>query len=172
MPVLPFRSTSVPPWGIPPLQTCMGCHQYVKTYSPEVQKIHQAWCGKPKCDVAKDAYGTWQQDEAAQPVPWQKVHDVPDYVHFAHNRHVNAGVQCTECHGQVKLQGQYELVAIPNDANARTYRKVDEVMVRESTLQMGWCLNCHAAHPSIDENYGDQANLRRAELKDCWTCHK
>jgi hypothetical protein len=39
-------------------------------------------------------------------------------------------------------------------------------------MQMGWCLDCHASHPSIDKNYGDKANLRRAELKDCWTCHK
>jgi hypothetical protein len=46
------------------------------------------------------------------------------------------------------------------------------VMVRETTLQMGWCLECHENHPSIDENYGTAATLRRAELKDCWTCHK
>lgn len=158
--------------GVPPLQTCMGCHQYVKTYSPEVQKIHQYWCGEPKCSIEKDEFGLWREPESAQPPPWQKVHDIPDYVHFAHKRHVNAGVQCTECHGQVKLQGKYETVPIPGDVASRTYRKVDDVMVREATLQMGWCLNCHAAHPSIDENYGEKADLRRAELKDCWTCHK
>jgi hypothetical protein len=49
---------------------------------------------------------------------------------------------------------------------------VDQVMVREASLQMGWCLACHADHPSIDKNYGDGASLRRAELKDCGTCHK
>jgi predicted CXXCH cytochrome family protein len=37
---------------------------------------------------------------------------------------------------------------------------------------MGWCLDCHAQHESIDENYGVNAELRRAELKDCYTCHK
>jgi hypothetical protein len=37
---------------------------------------------------------------------------------------------------------------------------------------MGWCLDCHAQHESIDTNYGDKAELRRAELKDCYTCHK
>ena len=34
------------------------------------------------------------------------------------------------------------------------------------------CLDCHASHPTIDENYGEKSDLRRAELKDCWTCHK
>ena len=43
---------------------------------------------------------------------------------------------------------------------------------RVATLKMGWCLYCHAQHESIDENYGTKAELRRAELKDCWTCHK
>ncbi len=159
--------------GVPPLQTCMGCHAHVKTYSPEVQKIHQHWCGKPSCTVAKDEFGRPKAEEGvSEPVEWQKVHDLPDYVHFAHNRHVKAGVECTECHGQVKLQGQYEVVPIQGDPKARTYRKVTDVMVREATLQMGWCLTCHESHPSVDENYGDQADLRRAELKDCWTCHK
>ena len=27
-------------------------------------------------------------------------------------------------------------------------------------------------HESIDKNYGVNAELRRAELKDCYTCHK
>ncbi len=158
--------------GVPPLQVCMGCHAHVKTYSPEVQKIHQYWCGQPKCTVEEDALGQPIRNAAAQPPPWQKVHDLPDYVVFSHKRHVGAGVDCTECHGQVKLQGQYVEVPIPGDAEGRTYRQVDEVMIRESTLQMGWCLDCHKSHPSIDENYGELANLRRAELKDCWTCHK
>jgi hypothetical protein len=39
-------------------------------------------------------------------------------------------------------------------------------------LKMGWCLDCHATHPNIDENYGAKAELRRSELKDCYTCHK
>jgi hypothetical protein len=160
--------------GVPPLQTCMGCHSYVRTDSPEVQKIHQAWCGKPKCDVplAEDKYGQPIPDPAAEPLQWNKVHDLPDYVYFAHMRHIRAGLDCTECHGQVQLQGGYELVPIPGGPEGAVYRKVDRVMVRESTLQMGWCIDCHATHPSVDANYGDGALQRRAELKDCWTCHK
>lgn len=158
--------------GVPPLQTCMGCHSQVKTYSPEVQKIHEHWCGEPSCTVEKDAFGLPVPGEAAEPIQWKKVHDLPDYVHFSHKRHVRGGVDCTECHGQVKLQGEYEIVPIAGDPKARTYRKVEDVMIREASLQMGWCLGCHQHHPSIDENYGDQADLRRAELKDCWTCHK
>ena len=150
----------------------MGCHAYEKLESPEVQTIHQAWCGQPKCAPKEDAFGQLLPEPNAQPVPWNKVHDLPDYVQFNHQRHIKGGVNCTECHGQVKLQGQYTLEPIPGDPEGRKYRKVAEVMVRETSLQMGWCLDCHASHPSIDQNYGEAATLRRAELKDCWTCHK
>lgn len=129
--------------GPPPVEMCMGCHQHVFTESAEIQKLTAYW-------------------ERGEPIPWQKVHDLPDYVYFSHKRHVRAGVDCTECHGQVPLMGRW-----PDGDPSRA-----EVMVREATLQMGWCLDCHAEHPSIDENYGEAADARRAELKDCWTCHK
>jgi hypothetical protein len=110
---------------------------------------------------------------ASEPIAWKKVHDLPDYVHFTHKRHVQAGVDCTECHGQVGLQGQVSTWS-EDDGHGSTKQVtgIRNVMVRETSLQMGWCLDCHATHPSIDENYGEQSHLRRAELKDCWTCHK
>ena len=119
--------------GVPPTQLCMGCHNMVPTE------------GRPELDKLKDYYAK------GEPIPWVKVHDLPDFVTFNHKRHVLGGVQCQECHGQVQEMG---------------------VAQRVSSLQMGWCLDCHAQHESIDENYKDKAELRRAELKDCYTCHK
>jgi len=162
--------------GVPPLQTCMNCHQHVKTDSPEVLKIHEHYCDEPPCIVTPGDHGPIVPDEA-RPIAWNKVHDLPDYVNFAHNRHVRAGVECTECHGQVSMQGRPEMVpVVTQDENwvfhTAYEEKVTTVMARETNMQMGWCLDCHAAHPSIDTNYGSYADLRRAELKDCWTCHK
>jgi hypothetical protein len=167
--------------GAPPVQVCMGCHTYVRTDSPEVQKIHQAWCGKPNCvpgdGVIEDTFGQLVPNPESKPLAWNKVHDLPDYVIFNHARHIKAGASCTECHGQVQLQGAYTLEEIPKAPGAAAgeptfYRKVDAVMIREASLQMGWCVDCHAHHPSVDTNYGPAAGERRAELKDCWTCHK
>jgi len=152
--------------GVPPVQTCMNCHKYVKTDLPEVQKIHQYYCGKDKC-------GPTDTGADGTPIPWNKVHDLPDYVNFAHNRHIQAGLDCRECHGQIQLQGAKVPTMVTDAAGVTTEQMVvQDVMIRETPLQMGWCLNCHATHPSIDANYGDKADLRRAELKDCWTCHK
>ena len=119
--------------GVPPTQVCMGCHKLVSTE------------GRPELDKLK------KYAEDGTPIPWVRVHDLPDFVYFSHKRHVTAGVVCNECHGAVEEM------------------TVDQ---RVATLKMGWCLDCHAQHESIDTNYRDKAELRRAELKDCWTCHK
>lgn len=140
--------------GVPSGATCMNCHRYVKKDSPEILKVAEYYA-------------------KGEPVPWRKVHDIPDFVHFEHKRHVQGGVECTECHGQMGLQGQTTTWSVKDeDGKVSSQTGVRWPVVRETTLQMGWCLDCHATHPSIDKNYGEMANLRRAELKDCWTCHK
>ncbi len=140
--------------GVPPVQTCANCHASVAKVKDSVEIVKvMDYCGwDPKTSRCTNT----------ETIPWQKVHDLPDYVRFSHKRHVRAGLNCTECHGQVALM----------EGTRQADDTVTDTMTREATLQMGWCLDCHATHPSIDENYGDQSDLRRAELKDCWTCHK
>jgi|NOAtaT_7_FD_contig_51_3782300_length_911_multi_6_in_0_out_0_1 hypothetical protein len=125
--------------GVPTSETCMNCHKMVPTEGRSPEAVEAL-------TKLKDYH------EKGEPIPWVKVHDVPDFVYFSHKRHVLGGVQCQECHGEV----QRDMT----------------VAYRVSELTMGWCLNCHKSHPKVDENYGAQAELRRAELKDCWTCHK
>ena len=62
---------------------------------------------------------SWASSES---VPWIKVHDLPDYVYFSHEIHVNKGLGCASCHGRVDQM---------------------PLMYAQNTLQMEWCLNCH-----------------------------
>lgn len=176
--------------GVPPTQTCLNCHKWVMTTeSEEIAKV-LAFCGYDVHDK-KDLSALRAVDSECpsdEPIPWQKVHDLPDYVYFSHKRHVRAGVDCTECHGQVGLMSGERIDPDANDHHASAEHDApaehgeaaaasgdfpaQNTMIREATLQMGWCLECHRSHPSVDENYGEAANIRRAELKDCWTCHK
>ena len=57
-----------------------------------------------------------------RPIAWTRVHDLPDFVYFNHSIHVNKGVGCTTCHGQVDRM---------------------PLMWQEQSLQMEWCLDCH-----------------------------
>jgi len=90
--------------GVPPSSVCMNCHSQVRLDSAEVQKL---------ADYV----------EKKQPIPWVRVHRLPDHAFFDHSSHVVAGgLTCQECHGPV------------------------ETMVRvwqQETMSMGWCLDCH-----------------------------
>ena len=95
--------------GIPPVETCMGCHRVVtgRNNPEEVAKIQEYY-------------------NAGTPIPWRRIYKVSDHVHFPHLRHVNAGVDCTTCHGQVQEMGVLE-----------------EVAPEARDLKMGWCISCH-----------------------------
>ncbi|MGH7507146.1 MAG: cytochrome c3 family protein [Longimicrobiales bacterium] len=96
--------------GIPAVQVCAGCHAPVGSAlfrgdSTGIQQLVAYW-------------------REQRPIPWVRVYDLPDHVHFPHMRHVNAGVQCQECHGPVETMPVIEL---------------------NQPLTMGWCLECHNA---------------------------
>src|SRR5262245_22394511 len=67
---------------VPPTETCMNCHAKVRTDSVRLLGV-------------RESYAT------DQPIPWIKVHNLPDYVYFDHSAHLNAGVGCASCHGRV-----------------------------------------------------------------------
>jgi hypothetical protein len=95
--------------NVPPTETCMTCHSQMWSDSPELKPVF-------------DSY------RSGKPIQWKRVHDMPDFVYFNHSIHVNKGVSCVTCHGQV-------------DKMALT--------TRVHTMTMAWCLDCHR-HP---ENY-------------------
>jgi hypothetical protein len=89
--------------GIPPTKTCMNCHSEIWTNAEMLQPIRTSWA-------------------TGASINWIRVHDLPDYVFFNHEIHVNKGIGCASCHGRVDLM---------------------PLMYEENTLQMEWCLNCH-----------------------------
>ena len=71
--------------GIPSVNTCWGCHQAIPgANNPE--------------EVAKIL--TYVQNN--EPIPWVRIYKVADHVHFPHMRHINAGLECQQCHGEVR----------------------------------------------------------------------
>jgi len=92
--------------GIPDSATCMGCHDQIWTSSPELAAVRES--------VAKDV-----------PLVWNRVTDLPDHVYFHHGVHVQSGITCDRCHGQV-------------DRMARVYMA--------EPMTMAWCLDCHREH--------------------------
>ncbi|MBM4267375.1 MAG: cytochrome c3 family protein [Deltaproteobacteria bacterium] len=89
--------------GMPTTQTCMTCHVQIWSDSEFLEPVRASW-----------------RDE--KPIRWIKVYDLPGYVYFDHSVHVNKGVGCQSCHGDV------------DDMN---------VLWQNPSLHMEWCLGCH-----------------------------
>jgi hypothetical protein len=92
--------------AVPPTQTCMNCHSSVRAASPKLLPIRES-------------------NASGLPVPWVRVHDLPDYAYFNHSAHVGRGVGCASCHGRIDKM---------------------ETVYQAQPLTMGWCLDCHR-HP-------------------------
>jgi Cytochrome c7 and related cytochrome c len=137
--------------GIPPTETCMTCHSQIWTNATVTEPIRQSWA-------------------SGKSIEWTRVHDLPDFVYFNHSIHINKGIGCSTCHGQVNEM-------------PLTYKV--------NTLNMNWCLNCHreperyirpkAEVFNIDYQYPpDQMDLGKKlvaeyhvhSLTDCVTCHR
>lgn len=88
----------------PATDKCMPCHATVAKDKPAIKKL---------TEYAK----------SKQPIPWVRVYVVLPGVAWNHRVHLEAGVKCETCHGQV--------------------REMDAVSEVTSVTTMYSCLNCH-----------------------------
>ena len=140
-----------PAAAVPPTRTCMNCHATVRTESDKLALVRESAA-------------------TGRPIPWVRVHDLPDFVYFDHSAHVTRGIGCESCHGRVDRM---------------------DVVTQRRGLNMAWCLGCHR-HPErelrprdrvTEMGYvpeGDRLELGRRLREqydinpstDCSTCHR
>lgn len=165
---------------IPSTNVCMNCHMNISEYTGEQLYNHE---GKP-IDGTKEIqklyeYAGWDKDAKkyrlkedgtidAKPIPWVKIHNLPDHVYFNHAQHVAVGqVQCQSCHGEIQEMHEVKQFA---------------------PLSMGWCINCHREtsvqfenndyykiftkyHQEIAEGKRDKVTVEDIGGLDCQKCH-
>jgi len=125
--------------GIPSASLCMNCHTSVSAPVLEVraEDARATAAGRPPARiVSPELAKLYRSIDDRDPIRWTKVHHLPDFAFFDHRSHVTAGVSCQRCHGPVETM---------------------ERMRQQSTLTMGWCVDCH--------------RTERATL-DCSACHR
>jgi hypothetical protein len=137
----------------------MGCHTLIGPQRPArdtlpartSEGIKALWEHAPVGQVDK-----WK------PIPWVRIHKLPEYVRFPHVRHVNAGVTCQTCHGPIQNMTQ---------------------VAQFASLNMGWCLTCHVNGYDPKQGLiaagdtagaaaltGPAADVKKARY-DCAVCH-
>jgi hypothetical protein len=137
--------------GLPATEVCMSCHSQIWTNAAVLEPVRASW-------------------RTGQSIEWTRVHDLPDFVYFNHSIHLNKGIGCSTCHGEVQ-----------NIA----------FMYKQNTLYMNWCLECHRnpekyIRPRSEvfntayQTPANQAELGKKlvaeyhvqSLTDCYTCHR
>lgn len=100
--------------SIPPTQTCNNCHNPADANgNTATVSVHPD---------SEKLLRIFESQATGAPIPWQRVHDLPDYACFNHSAHVTRGVSCVSCHGRVDQM---------------------DVVQQVETLSMAWCLDCH-----------------------------
>ena len=140
--------------GVPPTKTCMNCHSVLFNTAGYLEPVRESY----------------RTDKS---IEWVRVHRLADYVYFNHSIHVNKGVGCSSCHGQINQM---------------------PLAFQASTLQMAWCLDCHRnpqavlrphdqvfnmdwKAPANQDEIGHRLAIENkirttVELTSCSTCHR
>ncbi len=88
---------------VPSVNICMNCHSVARKDKPEIVKLTEYY-------------------EKGIMLPWKRIHKVPEYAYFNHSVHVNTGIECETCHGEIKTM---------------------EIVSQVRGWTMGDCLECH-----------------------------
>lgn len=88
---------------IPETEVCAGCHIFVRPSSVKLAAFREAM-------------------STGEPIVWNRVHLLPEYVSFHHGVHIQSGVPCQACHGSMNAT---------------------DVAYQAKSLSMAFCLDCH-----------------------------
>ena len=113
---------------IPSVNICMNCHSVARKDKPEIVKLRTFF-------------------ETGKPLEWNRVHKVPEYAYFDHSVHVNAGIDCESCHG-----------------NVREMEKVKQM----KAFTMTACLDCHRD----PKKYVPYVKEIKNGPQNCAACHR
>lgn len=140
--------------GLPDQTSCLACHRHVLPDDARLAPLHAS------ANPDSKAY-------TGEPFAWIRVNALPGHVRFDHAAHVNRGVSCDACHGDMRSA---------------------ERTAASPKLTMASCLDCHR-HPrgivplervTSPAPTGPEADARSERLirrwkiapgTDCSTCH-
>ncbi len=113
---------------LPSVNICMNCHNVARADKPEIVKLREYY-------------------KSGKPLQWKRVHKVPEYAYFNHSVHVNTGINCETCHGNVR-----EMTTVK----------------QMKSFTMTACLDCHR----YPEKYVSYIENIKQGPRYCAACHR
>lgn len=89
--------------GVPATEVCMTCHSQVWPNAASLEPVRESW-------------------RTGTSLEWPKVNSVPDFVYFNHSIHIERGISCNNCHGEIQEM---------------------HMTSKGNAFRMAWCLECH-----------------------------
>lgn len=137
--------------GMPPTQTCMGCHSQIWTNAAILEPVRASY-------------------RDSKPISWTRVNALPDFVYFNHSIHVAKGVGCTTCHGPV---AEMNITWRENSLYMRwclECHNAPEKFLRPKSE----VFNAFYKPPADQEALGRRlmAEYKVQKLTNCTTCHR
>lgn len=88
---------------VPAANICMNCHSVARKNKPEIIKLTKYF-------------------DEGKPIEWKRIHRLGKFAYFNHSVHVNKGMDCKHCHGDIARM---------------------DVVKQVQGFTMGDCLSCH-----------------------------
>lgn len=137
--------------GIPPTQTCIGCHKLIWTNAELLEPVRASF-----------------RDN--QPISWRRINDLPDFVYFNHSIHVAKGVSCFTCHGPVnEMPLMYQDQSLLMEWCLDCHRNPEKyVRPKEEVFNFRW--RSAESQEVLGARLVDEYHIQ--SLTNCSTCHR
>lgn len=138
--------------GIPSTQVCMTCHSQLYDDAGMLAPVRESLA-------------------SGEPLHWNRVHELPDFVFFDHGIHVAKGVGCETCHGRVdRMPLTWQAEPLTMQWCLDCHRDPGpHLRPQEAIYAMGW----HEEDPGLGAELVRDYHLRSpGELSDCSVCHR
>jgi hypothetical protein len=106
----------------------MNCHTVARKNKPDIIRLTQYY-------------------NEGKLMPWKRIHKVPDYAYFNHSVHVNKGITCQTCHGEIQEM---------------------EVVQQANSWTMNNCIDCHRTAPV---KLAHIPGIKQGP-ENCFACHR
>ncbi len=142
--------------GMPSTETCMTCHSQIWSQSPLLKPVQASFFEN-------------------KPLHWTRVHVLPDYVYFNHSIHINKGIGCVSCHGQVdemplnlKIRTFYMRDCLSCHRNPERY-----IRPREEVFNLHWKPPTgEKERNQLGKQLIQQYQIDKERITNCYTCHR